>query len=91
MLYIGAVREPSPYSLEEWDWAPFTGLRRVQFQKHDIENKKAQCSEVPTEVQTDIRTQQTTGVESVKLLWKELRSLRTLIRVRRQLVPTKVD
>ena len=29
MLHVVAVQEPSLDSLEEWDWAPFAGCRRV--------------------------------------------------------------
>ena len=39
MLHVVAVQEPSLDSLEEWDWAPFAGCRRVQFQKRTV--KKA--------------------------------------------------
>ena len=66
MLHVVTVQGPSLYSLAERHWAPFAGFRRVQLQKHDVKNKKAQCSEVPTEVQTDVGTQQGTGVESLK-------------------------
>ena len=71
MLHVAAFQEPSLYSLEEWHWAPFAGFRRVQFRKHDVKNKKAQCSKVPTEVQTDVRTQLATGVESVRAALEE--------------------
>ena len=33
MLHVVAVQEPSLQSLEELEWAPFAGFRRVQFQK----------------------------------------------------------
>ena len=65
MLHIVAVQEPSLDSLEEWDWAPFAGCRRVQFQKRTV--KKAQCPEVPTEVQTNVVTQMETEVENVRV------------------------
>ena len=65
MPHVVAVQEPSLDSLEEWDWAPFAGCRRVQFQKRNV--KKAQCPEVPTEVQTNVVTQMETEVENVRV------------------------
>ena len=52
-------------ALEEWDWAPFSGCRRVQFQKRNV--KKAQCPEVHTEVLTNVVTQMETEVENVRV------------------------
>ena len=40
MLHVPAVHEPSLKSLEEWDWAPFVGFRRVQFQKQNDKQKR---------------------------------------------------
>ena len=65
MLHVVAVQEPSLDSLGEWDWALFAGCRRVQFQKHTV--KKAQCPEVPTEVQTNVVTRMETEVEKVRV------------------------
>ena len=48
MLHVVAVPEPSLYSLDERDRAAFAGFRRVQLQKHNVKNKKAQSSGVPT-------------------------------------------
>ena len=51
MLHVVAVQEPLLKSLEKWDWAPFAGFRRVQFQKQkqSDKSKKERCSDVPTE------------------------------------------
>ena len=65
MLHVVAVQEPSLDSLEEWDWAPFAACRRVQSKKRTV--KKAQCPEVPTEVQTNVVNQMETEVENVKV------------------------
>ena len=65
MLHVVAVQEPSLDSLEEWDWAPFAGCRRVQFQKRTV--KKVQCPEVPTEVQTNVVTQMEAESENVRV------------------------
>ena len=66
MLHVIAVQEPSLYSLEDRDWAPFAGFGRVQFQKHDFKNEKALCSEAHTVVLTNVVTQLATGVENVR-------------------------
>ena len=39
MLHVVAVQEPSLKSLEKWDWAPFAGFTRVQFQKQKQSDK----------------------------------------------------
>ena len=41
MLHVGAVQKPSLKSLEKWDWAPFAGFRRVQFQKQSDKPKRS--------------------------------------------------
>ena len=69
MLHVVAVQEPSLKSLEKWDWAPFAGFRRVQFQrqKQSEKSKKERCSEVPTEVQMDTASHVATQNEDVSV------------------------
>ena len=69
MLHVVAVQEPSLESLEKWDWAPFAGFRRVQFQKQkqSDKSKKERCSEVPTEVQMNTATHVATQNEGVSV------------------------
>ena len=69
MLHVVAVQEPSLKSLEKWDWAPFAGFRRVQFQKQkqSEKSKKERCSEVPTEVQMDTASRVATQNEDVSV------------------------
>ena len=69
MLHAVAVQEPSLKSLEKWDWAPFAGFTRVQFQKQKQSNKskKERCSEGPTEVQMDTATHVATQNEGVSV------------------------
>ena len=72
MLHVVAVQEPSLKSLEKWDWAPFAGFRRVQFQKqkHSDKSKKKRCSEVPTEVQMNTATHVATQNEGVQCCFR---------------------
>ena len=43
-----------------------SSIEKVKYRSIYVKNKKAQCSKVPTEVQTDVGTQQATGVENVR-------------------------
>ena len=69
MLHVVAVQKPSLESLEKWEWAPFAGLRKVQFQKQKQSDKpkKEPCSDVPTEVQMDTVTHVATQYEGVSV------------------------
>ena len=83
MLHVVAVQEPSLKSLEKWDWAPFAGFRRVQFQKQNQsdKSKKEWCSEVPQRCRWIPQLMWQHRMRVSVLLQEELRSLRTLTRL----------
>ena len=60
MLHVVAVQEPSLQSLEELEWAPFAGFRRVQFQKQ-INKRRTTGPEALKEVQMDTEVPGNTG------------------------------
>ena len=60
MLHVVAVQEPSLQALEELEWAPFAGFRRVQFQKQ-VNKRRTTGPEVLKEVQMDTEAPENTG------------------------------
>ena len=60
MLHVVAVQEPSLQALEELEWAPFAGFRRVQFQKQ-VNKRRATGPEALKGVQMDTEAPENTG------------------------------
>ena len=83
MLHVVAVQEPSLKSLEKWDWAPFAGFRRVQFQKQkqSDKSKKSGVQKYPQRCRWIPRLMWQYRMRASVLLQEELRSLRTLTRL----------
>ena len=60
MLHVVVVQEPLLQAIEELEWAPFAGFRRVQFQKQDSK-RRTTGPEARKEVQIDTEVPENTG------------------------------